>query len=141
MAIYAEFDQNGVWQNTVTWDGVSAYAPPPGWTLELVSSLPPGGTIGATLANGQWTAPVPPAPIVPTSVAMWQAKAALQAAGLLASAQAAVTAANDPVLTEFWADASSIDRSSPTLASIATTLKLTPAQVDALFIAAAGISL
>lgn len=79
--------------------------------------------------------------VVPATVAMWQAKAALQSAGLLTAAANAVTAAGNPALTAFWPGAASIDRTSPTLAAIAATLGLTSAQIDALFVAAGGISL
>ena len=78
---------------------------------------------------------------IPATVAMWQAKAALQAAGLLDKATAAITAANNPVLTAFWSGAATIDRTSPTLASIGTALGLTSSQLDQLFVSAAAISL
>ena len=94
--------------------------------------------IGWKYVGGSWIAP---ASAVPPSVAMWQAKAALQAAGLLTSATAAVAAANNPVLTAFWEGASTIDRSSPTLAGISAALSLTSAQIDALFVQAATIAL
>ena len=98
--------------------------------------------VGDTYANGVFTSSAPSAPVVvvPSSVALWQAKAALQAAGLLTTANTAVAAQGSPV-TDFWASASNIDRTSPTLAGIATLLNLTPAQVDALFVQAASISL
>ena len=141
MATYAELDASGVWQNTISWDGVSAYTPPSGWTTRLVSTLPPGGAQGWTLTGSTWTPPAVVVPEVPATVAMWQAKAALQGAGLLTAANNAVSAANNQVLTAFWNSAASIDRASPTLASIAETLGLTSAQVDALFIAAGNIAI
>lgn len=99
------------------------------------------GNIGDLFANGVVT-PAPPPPVaVPATVAMWQAKAALQGAGLLDKANGAVVASGSSVLEAFWSGAASIDRASPTLASIAAVLGLSDAQVDALFIAAAGISL
>ena len=91
-----------------------------------------------TLANGAWSSP---APAVPQEVAVWQAKAALQNAGLLTAANTAVTALNNEAVTAFWASAANISRTSPTMAQIAATLALTSAQVDALFIQAAAISL
>ena len=140
MAHYALLDASGTWQNTIEWDGVFAYSPPPGCTVEAVSALPPGGARGWTLSGSVWTAPAVVV-AVPASVALWQAKAALQNAGLLTAASAAVTAMNNEAITAFWAQAQSIDRASPTVAAIASTLNLTGAQLDALFIAAAGISL
>ncbi len=89
MASYALLDAAGVWQNTIVWDGASAYAPQPGWTLHDVASLPVGGAIGATLANGAWTAA--PAPAPPT-----QGLTFLQFMALFAPAeQAAIVASAD----------------------------------------------
>lgn len=85
--------------------------------------------------NGAWVAGPTP---VPQTVTRFQALAALSNAGLLANAQAAVTAAGGITLLA-WENAQSFDRSSPTIASLATALSLTSAQVDALFIAAAQI--
>lgn len=111
----------------------------PGDGSQIVPSE--AGQIGDSYADGAITPAPPPAPVVPASVALWQAKAALEAAGLDKQAEAAVAAANSPALTAFWATAPTIDRTSPTLAKIATALNLTSAQVDALFVQAAAISL
>jgi hypothetical protein len=58
MATYAELDASGVWQNTISWDGVSAYTPPSGWTTRLVSTLPPGGAQGWTLNGKSYDDPI-----------------------------------------------------------------------------------
>lgn len=84
--------------------------------------------------------PLPPQN-VPASVSLWQAKAALQAAGLLDAANSAVASFGNPAVAAFWQNASVIDRASPTLAALAAALSLDSAHVDALFIAAAAISL
>ncbi len=112
------------WALTLGDDGVSA-------SLDTSSTVwPTGLPAGVAVAN-----------VVPASVAMWQAKAALQAAGLLDAANAAVGAQNNPVLNAFWSSATTMDRASPTLASLATALNLTSAQVDQLFVTAGAIAL
>jgi len=126
---------NGVVVNAILAD--HGFDPGDGSTLVQSDTAQIGDTF-----DGVHFTPAPPLPpVVPASVAMWQAKAALQAAGLLTSATAAVAAASNPVLTAFWEGASTIDRSSPTLAGIAAALSLTSEQIDALFIQAASISL
>jgi len=112
------------WSMTLADDGVSA-------TLDTDSAIVPAGLPAGASAL----------PIAPSSVALWQAKAALHQVGLLDQASAATAAMNSPVLNAFWANASTLERASPTLASLATALNLSSAQVDALFIAAAQIAL
>jgi hypothetical protein len=91
---------------------------------------------------GNTPAPIPSPPVViPPSVSLWQAKAALQAGGLLTAANAAVAAANDEVLSLYWASATNISRNAPSLLGIATALSLSSAQVDALFVTANSIEL
>jgi hypothetical protein len=89
-------------------------------------------------ADGNVTVTDIPDP-VPQSVTRFQARAALLGAGLLDAADAAAKAAGGVALLA-WQDAQAFDRSSPTLAALAKGLKLSDAQVDALFIAAAGIT-
>ena len=95
------------------------------------------------VAAGNTIAPyVPPVvSAVPASIALWQAKAALQMAGKLDAANSAVAAMNNPVLTSFWNDANFIDRASPTLGQIGVTLGMTSADIDNLFINADGLKL
>lgn len=76
---------------------------------------------------------------VPQSVTRFQARAALFGAGLLDEADAAAKAAGGIALLA-WQDAQVFDRNSPTINALAKGLGLTDAQVDALFITAAGIS-
>lgn len=67
-----------------------------------------------------------------------QARLALLAAGLLDQVEAAVAAA-DQATQITWATASEILRTDPLIVSIGTGLGLTQAQIDALFVAAAGL--
>lgn len=109
----------------------------------------PGTAPGAgyTLApdvGQQIYAPAQPV-VVPQSVTMAQAKAALLAspkvgAGptLLDDANAAVTAIGGAAVIA-WQYAPQIDRHSPTMTAVQVRLGLTDSQVDALFVAAAGI--
>lgn len=112
------------------------------YTIPLAGENADADAYRAWLAAGNApdVEPAPPRDI-PPNVAMWQAKAALQHAGLLDAANAAIAATGNPVLSFFWQSATSIDRASSTLARIAATLNMTPAQVDDLFIAAAAIAL
>ena len=86
--------------------------------------------------------PLPPS--VPQSVMMWQLQAVIAQQGLTAKVQAAVIAASatNPMIAGLWASlALPITRTSVTLAGIATVVGLTSAQLDALFIAAAKVTL
>lgn len=78
---------------------------------------------------------------VPQSVTRFQALAALHLSGHLQSVKAIMAAPETPVMAKLaWDNALSFERSSPTLAGLATALGLTDADLDALFTAAAGIS-
>lgn len=81
-----------------------------------------------------------PVDFVPQEVSRFQARAALMAAGLLAAADAAVEASDDPFLQLAWKEAVAFPRTSPSIAALAPTLGLTEADVDNLFRAAAQIS-
>jgi hypothetical protein len=78
--------------------------------------------------------------LVPATVLRAQALAALSNAGLLIQAQTAVNASANPLVAIAWSNAATFERNSPTLAAIGTALGLTPAQIDALFIAATQIT-
>lgn len=84
----------------------------------------------------------PPAPAVPQSVTRFQAKAALAQAGKLAEAQALVDASTEPLVKLAWAEAATFERRSPMLLAMAPLLWPTNTEValDAIFVAAAGIS-
>jgi hypothetical protein len=83
--------------------------------------------------------PAPPEP-VPAIVSRFQARAALLAAGLLDDVDAIMADPATPALTRLaWAEAVEFRRASPTVSAMSEALGLTEAQVDDLFIAAAGI--
>lgn len=67
-----------------------------------------------------------------------QARLALHAAGLLASVEAAIQAEGGAVAIE-WEYATTIERASPLVASMAQSLGLTEPQLDALFTQAAAL--
>lgn len=91
-------------------------------------------------AGGVPLAYVPPAPVVPQTVTRFQARAALYNAGLLPQVEALMA---DPATGELarmaWADAQEFRRTSPTVLAMAAALGLSDVQLDALFVAAAGI--
>ena len=74
----------------------------------------------------------------PQSVSPRQARLALNAAGLLDKANTAVNAAGGATLIS-WEYASVFLRSDPLIAQIGTSLGLTSAQIDALFVQAATL--
>lgn len=82
--------------------------------------------------------PEPAIPSAPQSISRFQARAALLAAGLLSDVEAAVAAA-DPFAQLAWAEAQEWRRDSPTLLALAHGIGLTDAEIDDLFIQAAGI--
>ena len=77
----------------------------------------------------------PPAPPV-TQVTMRQARLALLAADLLDDVEAMMTQADRAVQIE-WEYATVVDRASPLVASISSSLGLSNAEIDALFVNAA----
>lgn len=83
------------------------------------------------LVNGQVTD-------VPYSVTRFQARAALLAAGLLPSVEAAIASA-DQFTQIAWVDAQEFRRESPTMNALAVVLGLSSAQLDDLFRQAATI--
>jgi len=80
----------------------------------------------------------PPVPASVTVVSMRQARLALNAAGLLASVEAAVARSTDEVKIE-WEYSSELRRDWPTLALLAGALGLTDQQLDALFAQATAL--
>lgn len=83
-------------------------------------------------------AEIAPALPVPESIALWQARAALAAAGLLEGAQAAIEKAG-PVVAAAWEYGNTISRSSPTIAALGAALGLDERSIDNLFRQAAEI--
>lgn len=127
----------------------ASYADPENTTIRVdisgvTSFVPcaPGNSdyaaIEALVASGELTiAPyvLPPAPPV-TQVTMRQARLALLAADLLDDVEAAITQADRAVKIE-WEYATVVDRASPLVASISSSLGLSNAEIDALFVNAA----
>jgi hypothetical protein len=123
----------GVATNAEEWD-----APP---TIEGVTYVQSDvAHIGDTYdpATGVFTTP-PYVPPVPDSVSMMQAQLALEAAGKLDAVTAAVAAA-DAKTKIYWATATALHRDHPVVLALGAAVGLTPAQIDALFIAAEGLS-
>jgi len=82
---------------------------------------------------------VPPPEPVPSAVSMFQARAALLAAGLYEAVDAAIQQAGGVNLVA-WEYATEVRRDSPLVAAMAQQLGLTDEQVDQLFRQAAAIS-
>jgi hypothetical protein len=125
----------------VTIGGVQ-YAP----NIEALWSVAELSAIGLVSQADPSLAPTatPPAPVavipdpnaVPVKVTNYQARAALINAGLFAQADAAVRAANSPLTLSAWDYANDFYRASPFIFAMGSALSLSPAQVDALFVAA-----
>ena len=82
----------------------------------------------------------PPLDDVPQVVTRFQARAALHLAGLLTTVESLMTDPQTDMLARLaWQDAQEFRSQSPTMLSMAATLGLTDAQLDALFTTAAGI--
>lgn len=127
----------------------AAYADPENTTISVdingvTSFVPcaPGNSdyaaIEALVAAGELTiAPYVPPPAPPvTQVTMRQARLALLAADLLDDVDAMVLQADREVKIE-WEYATVVDRASPLVASISSSLGLSNAEIDALFVNAA----
>lgn len=97
-------------------------------------------------------------PNIPQTIALWRAKAVLSSTtfdpstakaavrplltgctNLLAAADALVVAQANAALTSFWASGGDLVRSSAALAGIASSLNLSSATIDSLFVAAQDI--
>ena len=75
---------------------------------------------------------------IPKSVTMRQARLALLQSGLLGQVNAAVAAADEATKIT-WDYSSEVHRNHPFVATLATALKLTEAQLDGLFTLAASL--
>ena len=134
--------KNGVVVNTVRggqefadslaadWDAVLVFADDnpvsPGWTVS-----------GQTVSK-----PADPAPVVPSSVTMRQARLALLGAGKLAAVQEAIDALPEPTKTAAqieWEYSNEVQRHNGLVAALGPALNLTSDQIDALFIEAAKL--
>jgi hypothetical protein len=93
----------------------------------------------AWLAEGNTPLPTDPIVIpIPSIVTMRQARLALLQSGLLASVNAAVAAADEETKIT-WEFSSEVNRNHPFVATLATALGLTDAQLDDLFTLAATL--
>ena len=114
-AVVAVFDEDGISRMSM-----------------LASALPEGTVIDAYIA---------PPPPIPATVTRFQALATLAAAGHLLTIRAHIaTLDQDNIVRLAWENAAEWERSSPTLASLATMLGLADTDIDALFVAAARVS-
>jgi hypothetical protein len=113
----------------------------------IESATPPGGNwVPCTtqgpgwMFDGQTWTPPTPASTVPQQVTRFQGLAALHLAGHLDEIEAYMAQPGTARITKLaWENALTFDRGSPTVASLAALLSLTPQEVDALFIAAKEI--
>ncbi len=121
----------------------------PGWEFAIDGDSYDGVVWGKTLDDGhaiptaaEVTAKMldDPAPKVPVSVTMRQARMALLNAGLLNAVNAAIAAipgaSGDAARIE-WEFSSEVQRNRPLLSGLAQALGLSEAQIDQLFITAA----
>lgn len=83
---------------------------------------------------------IPEVNLIPQSVTAFQAKAALLHADLLDNVEAMMTNPATPRIVKLaWDEALNFERQSPTVAAMASTLGLTDAEVDSLFLYAAEV--
>lgn len=102
--------------------------------------LLPAGSVAITDAEAEALKPVPPL-FIPQTVTRFQALATLSAAGHLPAIRAHISTLDQDNITRLaWENAADWERSSPTLAALATMLNLTSTEVDDLFVAASQVS-
>lgn len=96
----------------------------------------------AWLAEGNTPEPyVAPPPPIPQTVTRFQALATLSAAGHLPAIRTYIATLDQDNITRLaWEAAADWERTSPTLAALATMLGLTDTEVDDLFVAASQVS-
>jgi hypothetical protein len=110
-----------------------AYIPaPPG---EIIVPMPSEQRLTVFLSA---TGEPGPVAIVPASVTPYQARIAINAAGLRSAVEAAVASADQGV-KDAWEYGVEVRRDSPFIVAMQGGLGLTDAQVDALFIAAGKV--
>lgn len=110
----------------------------PGFLLVPTETAGPGWSY----VDGEFVAPEPPAPEVPQSVTMRQARLALLGAGLLAQVDAAIDQLPDPDKTAArieWEYSQEVQRDKPFVQMLAPALGLTEQDLDALFVQAATL--
>ena len=115
-----------------------------GQPLQAVQ-LAPDSTVGPgwTYADGAFTAPPAPAPVVPHSITRRQARQVLVLNGMsLAAVDAVIAGLPEPtrtIATIFWADSNDFERDNAMLVSLAPMVGLSSQQLDLLFIQAASL--
>ncbi len=87
--------------------------------------------------QGDWVPPAPPVP-VPSSVSPRQFRQALDTLGMYDSVQTSVAAADNQTKI-WWEYATSVDRDNAPLNAMATSLGVTPEQLDDIFRLAATL--
>ena len=103
----------------------------------------PDDVQGGWLYDGdEFTEPVPPPPTIPSAVTMRQARLALLGAGLLDDVDAAINAMPSPQKEAArieWEYSQEVQRHNGFVSVLAPMLGLTDAQLDTLFVVAAGL--
>ena len=132
MATYALISPSGSVLDLVEWDGISHYDVTPNTLVPAT----PAAAKGGTYAGGVFS---PPAPVVsvPAGVTAPQLREGLTALGMRAALEA-VVAKQSQAVQDYYAFSTVFSRDNPQLAAIAAAGGFTDAQVDAVFVAAAG---
>lgn len=93
-----------------------------------------------TEQESEFQAPIfTPAPVPTVSVSAYQAKIALESAGLYTTVETFVRESNDNTLVIAWDNATVFERNSPFITSVGSELELTEEQIDTLFVEAAKV--
>ena len=143
VAITAMKDDSGLWRIMVATKDATALFPARQMLLEVTdyTGTDPQADFGGMQyveASNSIIAIPPPAPPPVTSVTPRQARLALLAAGLLDQVQSAVDVAGGATKIT-WEYATEFDRNDPLIITFGTSLNLTSAQIDALFVQAATL--
>lgn len=92
------------------------------------------------LMQGNTPSPAPPEVLpVPAVVPMWSVRTVLKNHGLFDSANNLIMNSNNIALINFWEYGNEAQRSSPSISMLATSLDLSPAAVDQMFIEAGSL--
>jgi hypothetical protein len=100
------------------------------------------GSIGDLYANGVFSKPPAPPPVVPQTVTMRQARLALLQSGKLAAVATAIAAMASPQKEAAqieWEYSQTVERQRPFVLLLGADLGLSDVQLDALFIVAAAL--
>lgn len=97
--------------------------------------------IGWRLIDGIWQEPLPAPTITVSVITSFQAKAALDEAGLLDSVKLVISSADTPVRIKLaWDEGLDFRRDNPLISWVASRVPLTEAQIDELFYVGSQIS-